>query len=173
MLILKTPQECFKYRKKLQGSLGLVPTMGALHEGHLSLVKKSQGLCANTIVSIFINPNQFGPDEDLKQYPSSVNQDLDTLKSLGVGCVFLPETKSVYKTNHSIYVFENCLARVLEGASRPDFFQGVLTVVVKLFNLFKPTHTFFGQKDAQQLLIIQKLIQDMNYNIQLIKMPTV
>ena len=170
---LKTSSECFIYRKKCVGSIGLVPTMGALHEGHLSLIKKSLSLCNTTIVTIFVNPKQFSEKEDLDTYPVCLERDLALLKDLDVPCVFTPSLSEIYSDNHSFDVVENKLSLLLEGLSRPRFFSGVITMVSKLFNLFQPTHTFFGEKDAQQLTIIKKMIKDLNYNINCIALPTV
>ena len=165
--------ECFLYRKKCTGSVGLVPTMGALHKGHLALIQKSLDACNNTVVSIFINPKQFGKNEDFASYPKTIEKDLEKLKLLGVDCVFIPSTLEMYSNKHSLYVEETLLSKWLEGKSRPQFFSGVTTIVAKLFNLFQPTHTFFGQKDAQQLFIIKKLISDLNYNIKCVSVETV
>ena len=170
---IKNVSQCFLYRKNCSGSVGLVPTMGALHKGHVSLIKKSLTACDTTIVTIFINPKQFNKNEDFDDYPLSINKDLKLLKSLNVDCVFLPDIAQMYSSNHSFDVIENKLSGWLEGLSRPNFFNGVSTIVAKLFNLFQPTHAFFGQKDAQQLLIIKKMIQDMNYNIECVAMPTI
>jgi len=165
--------ECFLYRKNCSGSVGLVPTMGALHDGHLSLIKKSLITCDTTIVTIFVNPKQFGKNEDFDDYPSNIKKDLKILSSLNVGCVFVPNISQMYSSNHSFDLIENQLSKLLEGLSRPNFFNGVSTIVAKLLNLFQPTHVFFGEKDAQQLLIIKKMLQDMNYNIQCVSMPTI
>ena len=165
--------ECFFYRKNCSGSVGLVPTMGALHKGHFALIQKSLDVCNNTIVSIFVNPKQFGKNEDFDSYPKTIEQDLEQLRLLGVDCVFIPSASEMYSNNHSLYVTEVLLSKWLEGKSRPHFFSGVATVVVKLFNLFHPTHAFFGQKDAQQLFIIKKLICDLNYNIECVSVKTI
>ena len=165
--------ECFLYRKTCTGSVGLVPTMGALHKGHFALIQKSLNVCNKTIVSIFVNPKQFGKNEDLESYPKTIEQDLEKLKLLGVDCVFIPSELEMYSDNHSLYVTETRLSKWLEGKSRPRVFSGVTTVVSKLFNLFQPTHAFFGQKDAQQLFIIKKLIADLNYNIKCVSVQTV
>ena len=165
--------ECFLYRKNCTGSVGFVPTMGALHKGHLALIQKSLSACNNTIVSIFVNPKQFGKNEDLESYPKTIEKDVEKLRLLGVDCVFIPSALEMYSENHSLYIKETLLSKGLEEKSRPGFFSGVLTVVVKLFNLFQPTHVFFGQKDAQQLFVVKKLISDLNYNIKCVSVPTV
>jgi len=170
---LKTSSECFLFRKSCVGSVGLIPTMGALHAGHLSLIKKSLALCDITIVTIFVNPKQFSEKEDLDAYPITLKKDLDLLRAIDVSCVFAPKKSEMYPLDCSFDIVENKLSLLLEGISRPEFFCGVITIVSKLFNLFQPTHTFFGEKDAQQLIIIKKLIKDMNYNIKCVGLPTV
>ena len=147
--------------------------MGALHDGHLSLVKESIETCQNTIVSIYLNPTQFALGEDLDRYPKTVEADLKKLSHFQVDCVFLPNDSEIYPKGFSMQVQENILSRILEGESRPDFFTGVITVVAKLFNIIEPTHTFFGKKDAQQLRIIEKLITDLNYPIEIISNPII
>ena len=173
MIVIKTVDECFSYRNKCNGSIGFVPTMGALHAGHRELIKQSLKTCDITIVSIFINPKQFGTNEDLENYPKNLKDDLDLLSNLKVDCVFTPQQTEMYSENHSINLSEHQLSKVLEGNSRPQFFNGVITVVAKLFNICNPTDVFFGEKDAQQLIIIRKLIKDMNYNIVCHAIPTV
>ena len=159
------------FRKKLSGTIGFVPTMGALHEGHLSLIKKSQSQTDFTIVSIYVNETQFSPDEDFDQYPRNLKNDLDKLKEIQVDVAFIPE--KLYSKKHSTFIDEISLSNKLEGISRPSFFKGVATIVVKLFNIIQPTHTYFGKKDAQQLLIIKRLINNLNYNIQIVECDTI
>ena len=173
MLIVRTIKECVSFRKKLNNSVGLVPTMGSLHEGHIALIKYSLKKCDITIVSIFLNPKQFSANEDLDSYPIDDARDLKILKKLNVDCVFMPKQSEIYLEDHSIDVVEDKLSKLLEGNSRPHFFRGVLTVVSKLFNICNPTDVFFGKKDAQQLIIIKKLIKDLNYNIKYHEIPTV
>ena len=156
MSLVKKIDDCFAYRNQCNGNVGFVPTMGALHAGHLELVKQSLATCNITIVSIFLNPKQFSSNEDLDKYPVNLKRDLSLLENLNVDCVFTPDTSEIYTQDHSIVLIENQLSKVLEGKSRPGFFQGVITVVAKLFNICNPTHVFFGQKDAQQLVIIEK-----------------
>ena len=170
---IPTIQEFRKWRKGITGSIGLIPTMGAIHDGHLSLVKKSIEICQTTIVSIYLNPTQFSPCEDLDKYPKTIEEDLKKLSHFQVDCVFLPNDSEIYPKGFSIQVQENILSCILEGESRPDFFTGVITVVAKLFNIIEPTHTFFGKKDAQQLRIIEKLITDLNYPIEIISSPII
>lgn len=161
------------FRENLTGSIGLVPTMGALHDGHLSLVKKSNQVCDNTIVSIFINPTQFSPNEDLDTYPKTIKGDIELLKTLNVGAIFLPTNEDIYPNGYSTFINEESLSRELEGKSRPSFFKGVTTILVKLFNIVNPTHSFFGQKDAQQLRVVKKIVSDLNFNIKIISCPTI
>ena len=168
MKTISTIKEFRKWRRGISGSIGFVPTMGAIHDGHLSLVEKSIETCQNTIVSIYLNPAQFSPSEDLDRYPKKVDTDLKKLSHLQVDCVFLPNDSEMYPKGFSTQIQENILSCVLEGDSRPDFFTGVITIVAKLFNIIKPTHTFFGEKDAQQFRIVQKLITDLNFPIKII-----
>ena len=173
MHFVKTINECVSFRNQASGRIGFVPTMGSLHAGHLKLVEHSLKICDITIVSIFVNPKQFGTHEDLESYPKNINKDLKLLENLNVDCVFAPKKTEMFSDNHSIDLIENQLSKVLEGSSRPQFFGGVITVVSKLFNIFIPNDVFFGQKDAQQLIIIKKLIKDMSYNINCHSIPTV
>ena len=173
MKTISTILEFRKWRKGITGSIGFVPTMGALHDGHLSLVKESIETCQNTIVSIYLNPTQFALGEDLDRYPKTVNSDLIKLSHFQVDCIFLPNDSEMYPKGFSTKIQENNLSRVLEGEKRPDFFTGVITVVAKLFNIIEPTHAFFGKKDAQQLRIVEKLITDLNYPIHIISCPII
>jgi len=173
MKIIKTADEFVQWRKTIQTSLGFIPTMGALHDGHLSLIHKSKKLCDQTVVSIFINPMQFAPNEDLDAYPKTINKDVANLKKLKVDVLFLPTEKEMYEQVDSVEVKSSDLFLKLEGKSRPHFFYGVTTIVAKLFNVIQPSHTFFGEKDAQQLRIIKQMINHMNYNIMLISCPTI
>ena len=174
MKICKTISELIEWRNESETrNIGFVPTMGALHQGHLSLVEESKSTCQKTVVSIFVNELQFSPEEDLDQYPRTIESDLDALKKLKVDMVFLPNTKEMYNDQFSVIVNELTIAQKLEGASRPGFFSGVTTVVSKLFNLVRPSHAFFGQKDIQQLAIITKMVKDLNYNINVIKCATI
>ena len=153
--------------------MGFVPTMGALHKGHLSLVAKSIEVCDNTLVSIFINPKQFGDKEDLNAYPRSQKKDLVSLCDLSVDAVFCPQQAEMYPDDSTVFVNELKLTRCLEGRRRPDFFKGVLTVVCKLFNIVKPTHSFFGEKDPQQIRLVEKMCCDLNFNINIVSCPTI
>ena len=142
--------------------------MGAIHNGHLSLVEESIKRCQNTIVCIYLNPAQFSPSEDLNRYPKTIDTDIKKLSYFQVDCVFLPNDSEMYPKEFSTQIQENILSRVLEGNSRPGFFTGVTTIVAKLFNIIEPTHVFFGEKDAQQLRIVEKIISDLNYPIEVI-----
>ena len=173
MKTISTIQEFRKWRKGITGPIGFVPTMGALHAGHLSLVEESIATCQNTIVSIYLNPAQFSPGEDLNRYPKTIDADIKKLSSFQVDCVFLPNDSEMYPKEFSTQIQENSLSSVLEGNSRPEFFTGVITIVAKLFNIIEPTHVFFGEKDAQQLHIIKKIISDLNYSIEVVSCPII
>ena len=173
MKTISTIREFRKWRKGITGSIGFVPTMGALHAGHLSLLEASIATCQNTIVSIYLNPAQFAPGEDLNRYPKTINTDIKKLSYFQVDCVFLPNDSEMYPKEFSTQIQENILSRVLEGNSRPGFFTGVTTIVAKLFNIIEPTHVFFGEKDAQQLRIVEKIISDLNYPIEVISCPII
>ena len=154
-------------------NIGYVPTMGALHEGHLSLVKHSKNTCKITIVSIFVNELQFAPEEDFEQYPRTLEQDLAKLKQLKVDALFLPSSIEIYKNDFSFLISEKNLSQKLEGLSRPGFFSGVTTIVCKLFNIIQPSFAFFGKKDIQQLIIIKKMVSDLNFNITIVGCETI
>jgi pantoate--beta-alanine ligase len=143
-------------------SIGLVPTMGALHEGHLSLVRASKGECGATVVSIFVNPSQFGPTEDLAAYPRALEADLDSLAICGTDLVFAPDTDEVYGEGYATWVEVGSVARPLEGECRPTHFRGVATVVLKLLNVVGPDRAYFGEKDYQQASVIRRMVADLN-----------
>ena len=174
MKIITQIDDLVNCRSKLESqTIGLIPTMGALHDGHLSLIKLSKKKCDITAVSIFINPKQFSINEDLGTYPINIDNDIELLKKLNVDILFLPSNDTMYPNDFSTYVNEKTISIINEGASRPIFFQGVLTVVLKLFNIVQPTHAFFGQKDAQQLFLVRKMVRDLNYKIKIIDGPTI
>ena len=174
MLVLHTISDCKTWRNKQTDSLGFVPTMGALHAGHLSLIKTSQKHCSKTIVSIYVNPSQFSANEDLGSYPKTIENDFSHLKELNVDAVFLPTDNEMYPENETeSFNYETALFKKLEGNSRPHFFYGVTKIVSKLFNIVNPTHTFFGEKDAQQSRIIKKMIDDLSYDIKFFTCPTI
>jgi len=170
---ISTIKEFRKWRKNISGSIGFVPTMGALHEGHLSLVSNSNKICENTIVSIYINPTQFAKGEDLDTYPKKVQADLEKLSNYKVDCVFLPGNSEMYPEGINVGNYDNNLFGLLEGKSRPGFFKGVTTVVAKLFDIVEPTHAFFGKKDFQQLCIIKNMVEELNYPIQVVPCPII
>jgi len=154
-------------------SIGFVPTMGYLHEGHLSLVRESIRKAGVTVVSIFVNPAQFGPREDFKEYPRDLNRDSEVLEREGVDYLFVPEAGEMYPQGYKTYVEVHDLQDKLCGRSRPGHFRGVCTVVLKLFNIVNPDISFFGQKDAQQAAVIKKMVADLNMNLQIVTVPTV
>ena len=172
MKVFKSISEYRDWSSSLKGSLGFVPTMGALHGGHFSLIKKSLNSCKNTVVSIFVNPEQFAPNEDFGNYPRKVHRDISCLESLGVDALFLPNEKRIYPDGFSTYVEEIVLTRGLESKSRPYFFKGVLTVVLKLFNIVSPQSVFFGKKDYQQFRLVEKMVEDLNLNISVVGCET-
>lgn len=168
-----TTQEFKSWRQEISGSIGFVPTLGALHDGHLSLVEKSLQHCDLTIVSIYLNPTQFSPDEDLRSYPNTLEMDLKKLAELSVNTVFLPSNSEMYPFGFTTYVNESYLSKTLEGISRQEHFKGVATIVAKLLNIIQPRQVFFGEKDAQQLRIIQKMVQDLNFPVEIVSCPTI
>lgn len=154
-------------------SVGLVPTMGALHEGHLSLVKASREACDLTVVTIFVNPAQFGPTEDLEQYPRTLASDVEQLAELGVDFVFAPSNEEMYPPDFTTLVEPPRVAERLEGACRPEHFRGVATIVLKLFNMIPANVAFFGQKDYQQTLVIRRMVKDLNCPVEIRVCPIV
>ncbi|MBA8901194.1 MULTISPECIES: pantoate--beta-alanine ligase [unclassified Phyllobacterium] len=160
--------------ERLKGkSIGLVPTMGYLHIGHMTLVRHSRAACDVTAVSIFVNPTQFGPNEDLSSYPRDMAGDLAKLKAEGVDYVFTPEVAEVYRAGANTIVENPVLSRILIGKIRPGHFRGVSTVVTKLFNIVQPDHAFFGEKDYQQLTIIRRMVADLDMPIVITGVATV
>lgn len=154
------------YRLKGQ-TIGFVPTMGALHDGHLTMMKQSIAENDITVASVFVNPLQFGPNEDFDAYPRQIDKDVAAVEPIGVDYVFHPTTEEMYPNPLSIYLKVGRLADVLEGAQRPGHFEGVVTVVNKLFNIVQPHRAYFGKKDAQQLAIVEKLVEDFNHPIEI------
>ncbi|GAA6781114.1 pantoate--beta-alanine ligase [Helicobacter pylori] len=171
MRVLETIAALREYRKSLKESVGFVPTMGALHKGHQSLIERSLKENSHTIVSVFVNPTQFGPNEDFSAYPRPLEKDLALCEGLGVNAVFLPKTSEMYpyeiERRLKLYAPE-FLSSSLEGAMREGHFDGVVQVVLKLFHLVNPIRAYFGKKDAQQLLIIQHLVQDLLLDIEIV-----
>ncbi|MCL4263625.1 MAG: pantoate--beta-alanine ligase [Anaerolineae bacterium] len=155
------------------GSWGLVPTMGYLHEGHLSLVRRANEENGYTAVTIFVNPTQFAPTEDLSSYPRNLEHDLALLAAAGVDLVFTPTDATIYPPDFQTAVTVGQVSKPLEGASRPTHFQGVATIVAKLFNIMQPTRAYFGQKDAQQTVVLRQMVRDLNFNLEMVICPTV
>lgn len=174
--IIRKTDEMFastaKYRSQGK-SIGLVPTMGYLHDGHMSLVKNSLKENDVTIVSLFVNPTQFGPDEDLDKYPRDEEKDLSLLEEAGVDILFAPSPEDMYFPDSSTYVNESTLSLPLCGESRPGHFRGVCTVVLKLFNIVAPDRTYFGMKDYQQLQVLKRMVRDLNVPVQIRPCPLV
>jgi pantoate--beta-alanine ligase len=160
-------------RMKSLGSVGFVPTMGYLHQGHLALVKQARDENSTVAVSIFVNPTQFGPTEDFKSYPRDTERDLSMLQKEQTDIVFMPSAEEMYPEGFNSWVDVAKVTDRLEGSYRPGHFKGVATVVAKLFNIVEPTRAYFGQKDAQQALIIKKMVTDLNMNLEVIVAPTV
>ena len=173
MKVIKTIAEIRRIRSSLPEPLGFVPTMGYLHEGHLSLVRRARADNASVVASIFVNPTQFAPSEDLNKYPRDLDGDLSLLEKEGVDAVFVPSADEMYPPHFSSLVEVDKLSRRLEGASRPGHFAGVTTVVAKLFNIVQPTRAYFGQKDAQQAIVIKKMVADLNMNLEVVTLPTI
>lgn len=176
MRVLATAQEMQEASRiwRRQGeTVGLVPTMGFLHEGHLSLIRRCRKLTARTVVSIFVNPTQFGPTEDYETYPRDTGRDCDLCRREGVDVVYLPTTASMYADDHSTWVEESSVSKGLCGRSRPGHFRGVTTVVTKLFNAVLPDLAVFGQKDAQQTAVIRRMVRDLNFPVDIHVLPTV
>jgi pantoate--beta-alanine ligase len=159
-------------RSELAEPVGFVPTMGFLHEGHLSLVRQAREENASVAISIFVNPTQFGPKEDFKNYPRNIKRDLEMLEPI-TDIVFMPSSAEMYPENFDAWVDVGTITEGLEGASRPGHFRGVCTVVAKLFNIVRPNRAYFGQKDAQQLLVIKKMVADLDMNLEVVACSTV
>jgi pantoate--beta-alanine ligase len=173
MKLVETIPEMKKVRRALSEPVGFVPTMGYLHEGHVSLVREAKKENKSVIVSIYVNPTQFGPKEDLSKYPRDLNRDLEMLEKVGTDIVFFPSDKEMYPGNYDTWVEVDKLTKRLEGASRPTHFRGVTTIVNKLFNIVEADNAYFGQKDAQQALVIQKMAKDLNMNVRVVVCPTI
>lgn len=176
MKIINTVKEMQKYSDFIRGdgkTIAFVPTMGFLHEGHLSLIKDGRKRADEVIVSIFVNPAQFGPGEDFKSYPRDMDRDLSLCQNAGADAVFAPDAKELYPSAYQTYVNLTGLPNHLCGISRPTHFKGVATVVSKLFNIVKPHIAIFGQKDYQQLLVIRQMVSDLNFDIEIVGAPIV
>jgi pantoate--beta-alanine ligase len=162
-----------KIRREQDRTVGLVPTMGALHEGHLSLVREARRMCDVVVVSVFVNPAQFGPGEDFERYPRDLTKDTALLTDYNVDYIFAPTVEEMYPKGFASYVNVEGLSEQLEGASRPGHFRGVATVVTILLNTVRPDFAFFGQKDAQQALIIRRLVKDLAFDTEIVILPIV
>jgi pantoate--beta-alanine ligase len=171
MHVVKTILEIRTSRQQLKGTVGFVPTMGYLHEGHLALVKQARRENPAVIVSIYVNPTQFGPKEDFGAYPRDLDRDLELLRKEGTDIVFVPLDDEMYPREFSSWVDVEKVTERLEGASRPEHFRGVATVVAKLFNIVQPTRAYFGQKDAQQVVVIKRMVADLDMEV--VVVPTV
>ncbi|MDR9363839.1 MAG: pantoate--beta-alanine ligase [Balneolaceae bacterium] len=164
----------FIKKKKTEGkTIGFVPTMGSLHEGHLSLMKIAAGKADEVIVSIYVNPEQFGPDEDFEQYPRELDSDLEKCEKLGVSAVFTPSDENMYGYTQYLRIEIDKLNRYIDGGSRPGFFEGILLVVNKLFNIIEPDFAVFGQKDIQQFIILQQMVTEFNHGVELVMGPII
>ena len=173
MNVVKTIADYRALRTGIAEPVGFVPTMGYLHDGHLSLVKEAGARSASVVASIFVNPSQFAPTEDLAAYPRDLDRDLSLLEDEGADLVFVPDAAEMYPQGYDTWIDAEKLTQRLEGASRPTHFRGVATIVAKLFNIVRPQIAVFGQKDAQQALVIRRLIEDLGFDIELVVAPTV
>ena len=173
MQVLTTNASTAQALENCPRPLGLVPTMGALHEGHLALVRRARQENTAVAASIFVNPTQFGPHEDLSSYPRNMERDLALLESEGVYFVYAPAPAEVYPQGFDTWIEPGALANRLEGEARPGHFRGVATVVAKLFNVIGPDRAYFGQKDGQQLAVIRQLVRDLNMKVEIVAVPTV
>jgi pantoate--beta-alanine ligase len=174
MEVFSNIEDIRRHRRKKPGeSWGLVPTMGFLHEGHLSLVHRAREENEKVGVSIFVNPIQFSNPNDLTAYPRDLDRDLDLLEREGADLVWTPDQDIMYNTHFQTYIDVEEVAKPLEGVARPGHFRGVATVVAKLFNVFEPRRAYFGQKDAQQAVVIQRMVRDLNFNLEVIVCPTI
>ena len=162
-----------KLRREEDKTIGLVPTMGALHEGHLSLVREARRMCDVVIVSVFVNPTQFGAGEDFERYPRDLTGDTTKLADYNVDYIFAPPPEEVYPKGFATYVTVEGLSDTMEGVARPGHFRGVATVLTVLFNTVRPDFAFFGQKDAQQTLVVKRLVRDLAFDLEIAVLPTV
>jgi pantoate--beta-alanine ligase len=173
MQVINTIAEMRKLRRQLSEPVGFVPTMGYFHEGHLILIKQARKENPSVVVSIFVNPTQFGPGGDFQDYPRDLNRDLELLEREKVDIVFVPSEGKMYPRDFNSWVDVEKVTERLEGISRPGHFRGVATVCAKLFNIIQPTRAYFGQKDAQQAIVIKKMVADLNMNLEIVVVPTV
>lgn len=174
MKVITTVADMEAERCAMTGVVGFVPTMGYLHEGHLSLVRRARQDCGHVVVSVFVNPTQFGPNEDFERYPRDTGRDLGLLSGLGVDVVFMPSVDEMYPPGFDQWVeVRGPLAERLEGAARPGHFRGVTTVVARLFRIVRPHRAYFGQKDAQQLRVVRRMVEEQGLPVEIVPMPTV
>lgn len=173
MMVVSTLEELATARSLLEAPIGLVPTMGYLHEGHISLARRARAECKSVAVSIFVNPTQFGPNEDLAKYPRDLERDLRLLEEAEVDLVWTPTAEIMYPPGFQTWVEVQEVTRPLEGAQRPGHFRGVTTVVVKLFHAVQPSKAYFGQKDAQQAAVIRQMTRDLNFPVEIVVCPIV
>jgi pantoate--beta-alanine ligase len=173
MRVVETIAEMKQLRQQITGPLGFVPTMGYLHEGHIAGVKRAREENPTVAVSIYVNPTQFGPSEDFDSYPRDTDRDLSMLEKEKTDIVFMPSGDDMYPPKYDSWVEVGEISHRLEGASRPTHFRGVTTIVNKLFNIVQPTKAYFGQKDAQQVAVLKKMVKDLNMNLEIVVYPTV
>jgi len=171
--VVETIDKMKQVRQQLAEPVGLVPTMGYLHEGHLTLVRHARAENPSVVATIFVNPTQFGPQEDLAKYPRDIQRDLTLLDKEGTDIVFIPSADEMYPPRYNSWVKVTKVTERLEGASRPGHLKGVTTVCNKLFNIVQPTRAYFGQKDAQQAIVIRKMVAELNMNLEIVTVPTV
>lgn len=171
--IPKILQEGLKISCARNKKIGFVPTMGAVHNGHISLITRAKEENDIVVVSIFVNPTQFGPEEDYEKYPCDISNDINLLKAVNVDILFIPDVKTLYPEGFSTFISTGKLSKRLCGVFRPNHFQGVATIVCKLFNIVNPDKAYFGQKDFQQTLIIQRMVRDLNLNLEIVICPTI
>lgn len=173
MIVARTIAELRAARHGLPGPVGFFPTLGYMHHGHLSLVERARRECGSVVASIFVNPTQFGPNEDFNRYPRDEERDLAMLDQAGVDLVVVPAVEEMYPAGDATRVRVVGLSEVLEGERRPGHFEGVATVVAKLFNIVQPDRAYFGRKDAQQVLIIERMVRDLHFPVTIVRCPTV
>jgi len=173
MKVVETIAEMKRLRTGLPEPVGFVPTMGYLHDGHLALVRRARAENPSVVVSIFVNPTQFGPQEDFESYPRDTQRDLDMLEKEKTDIIFIPAAVEMYPRRFDSWVEVGKVTERLEGASRPTHFRGVTTIVAKLFNIVQPDKAYFGQKDAQQVTVLRKMIVDLNMNVDVVTLPPV
>ncbi|MBL4890289.1 MAG: pantoate--beta-alanine ligase [Rhizobiaceae bacterium] len=176
MQVCETKNKIFELQTKFRrdgASIGLVPTMGYLHDGHMELVRQARAACDRVIVTIFVNPAQFGENEDLSSYPQDIKKDIAMLEAEGVDAVFTPPRQEIYGANNETIVETTRLSRILIGRIRPGHFRGVTTIVAKLFNICQPNRAYFGEKDYQQLQVIRRMVEDMDIPVEICGVPTV